>query len=138
MLRLMSSNSRRTFRNNGKVRTFEALGIFAEASVPVLSGIDCLIRVAAQGLKNALSVGLGSEGAQTHIGGVVHWDHQRDIIGADADNIEFARDAADILAVDALYFAHALGRINHEIVRCEPLFHHASHGDAVAQGCSTT
>ena len=49
------------FRNNGKVRTFKALGIFAEASVPVLSGIDCLIRVAAQGLKNALSVGLGSE-----------------------------------------------------------------------------
>ncbi len=41
------------------------------------------------------------------------------LFGLDAYNIELAGHAADNLAVHAFYFAHALGRVYHEIVGSE-------------------
>ena len=53
------------------------------------------------------------------MGGVVHGDHQRDVVGLNAYNIELAGHTTDNLAVYAFYFAHTLGRVYHEIVGSE-------------------
>ena len=56
----------------------------------------------------------GDERTQPHIGRIGHRHHERDVVGADADDVEFAGHASDLLAVDALYFSYPLRGVHDE------------------------
>ena len=53
------------------------------------------------------------------MGGIVHRNHQRDVVCPYAHNIELTDKTPNGFAVYAFYFAHTLGRVNNEIVRSE-------------------
>ena len=103
------------FGHHAEVGTLEAFGIFAEAAVPVLSGVDVFFRFGLEGAPDAASFFSGNERAQPHVGRIGHRHHERDVVGADAHDVQLARDAAYLLIIDAFYLSYPLRGINDKL-----------------------